>query len=172
MRTLTVYVAGQLKPETWDALGQFNGDFSDFVEIPTDDVFAYGNVIARYWSEGKDFAVVEPDIVVRADVIDAFRTCPEGYCAFPYPWLTDIGPALGCTRFRHSFIAKYPTAVEEVIRQNIAWNQFDVVFMRHILARKYGEQPHVHLPPVQHLNERKQLMEGASTTPLMSVPHW
>lgn len=172
MRTVTCYVPGGLHPETMDALQSFAATRVevDLVELPAGDEHAYRRMIAYYWRQGEDFMVVEPDILIREDVIDAFMDCDCEYGCFPYAWLTDVGPALGCTWFRSSFLEEYPEAVLET--GLVSWRQLDVVLMRHVLARKYHEQPHVHLPAVQHLNPEKQLMEGRDPAPLMEVPHW
>jgi hypothetical protein len=173
MKVVTAYIAGALREETLEALGEFWGLRKlDLHILDAKDQFAYGQIIQGYWERGETFMVVEPDIVIRKDVVDAFLHCECEYGCFPYPWLTDVGPALGCTWFRSSFLKKYPEAMREVNETRVMWNQIDVVLMRHVLARKHGEQPHVHLPPVEHLNPDKQLMAEASDIPLMSVPHW
>jgi hypothetical protein len=175
VKVVTVYTPGSLHNETLNALERYVlgwGVNLELTEISADDPFAYARVLAGYWQAGEDFMVVEPDIVVRPDIIQAFRTCPCLYGCFPYAWLTDVGPALGCTWFRAEFTAKYPNAMREVQAENVSWNQVDVVLMRHILARKHKEQPHVHLPAAKHLNPKKQLMEGRPAQPLMTVPLW
>lgn len=140
--------------------------------VDDEDIYGYGRILSQYWKAGQDFAVVEPDIVVRPDVVCDFLYCKHEYCCYPYAWTTNVGPALGCTWFRSDFLKRYPDAMSEVLRRHVSWRQVDVVLMRHILARQYGEQPHVHLPPVKHLNERKQLLPEADSTPLMEVPLW
>ena len=143
-----------------------------FWEIDPDDPFQYGRILADYWQQGESFAVVEPDIVIREDVAEAIMSCKCDYGCFPYAWRTDVGPALGCTWFRAPFLARYPDAMKKVQAQNVTWRQLDVVLMRHVLAREYGEQPHVHLPAVEHLNPDKQLLPDASREPMLYVPHW
>lgn len=172
MRTLTCYVPGGLREETVDALSaQSTRLHVTLVQIPKEDPYAYGHAIQKMWWAQEDFFIVEPDIVIRPDVADAALNCGCEYGCFPYAWLTDVGPALGCTWFKKSFLQKYPHAVDRIVGA-ITWKQFDCVLMRHILAREHGEQPHVHLPPVEHLNPEKQLLPEASPVPLMEVPHW
>jgi hypothetical protein len=79
---------------------------------------------------------------------------------------------LGCTRWSHDFIARHPDAVRRANRNGVTWRQFDVVLMRHVLARELGEQPLVLLPPVVHLNEAKALLPDADPTPMTEVPVW
>jgi hypothetical protein len=171
VRLVTCYTEGNLREETKDAIWHHWGD-SDFHVLSAEDPFAYGKVLRDYWNAGTGFFVVEPDIVIRADVVEAALWCECPYGCFPYPWLTDIGPALGCTWFRGSFTKKYPKAMDEVLNSRVSWKQLDVTLMRTILAKQYGEQPHVHLPPVAHLNEEKALLASANPVPLMEVPTW
>lgn len=174
MKIVTVATPGAWRDESRRAIWKHwpKPNIHNFHPIEAGDPKAYGLILQYYWELGEDFAVVEPDIVIREDVADAFRDCECLYGAFPYEWLTDVGPALGCTWFRSAFLQKHPDAMREVLAKNISWRQLDVVLMRHILAREYGEQPHVHLPPVEHLNEKKKLMPGANQEPMMHVPHW
>lgn len=176
MKVITCYTPGLLRPQTAAALAhamQLRPEILwEIWPLNPDDFRAYGDALQGEWWRREGFAVVEPDIVIRPDVADAFIDCPEPYCAFPYPWLTDVGPALGCTRFRREFLEAFPTAMDEVQAEGVSWQQVDVVLMRHVLARKYGQQPHVHLPAVEHLNPAKQLLPEASPVPLMQVPHW
>lgn len=173
MLVLCCFVDGKLQDETAQALTRFflPGELY-FNTVDPEEPFAYAELLDVFWRSGNDFAVVEPDIVIRADVAEAFRNCPEPYCCFPYVWKTDVGPALGCTRFRGSLTSRFPHAVRDIINSRITWRQMDVVLMRHTLARDNGIQPHVHLPAVKHLNPDKQLLPEASPEPLLSVPLW
>lgn len=172
MKIVTVCIPGQLTRETRNSLRKhWRRPLETNVHfIEKEDPFAYVNLISDYWKQGESFAVVEPDIVIRKDVAEAFTSCECLYGCFPYNWTTDVGPALGCTWFRAEFLKEYPDAMEKVKAKNVTWRQLDVVLMRHVLAREYGQQPHVHLPAVQHLN--KPLLPEASPEPMMSVPHW
>ena len=157
-----------LRPETIQALSDFwQGDIH-YSLLDAGDVFSYSYLLSAYWDLGESFAVIEPDIVIRADVDDAFHNCPEPYCCFPYAWQTHVGPALGCTRFRAEFLARFPDAMQKATRHRIGWRQLDVVLLRHVLAREYKQQPHVHLPPVEHLNPRQQARADAPL--LLEVP--
>ena len=174
LRVVTVHVPGALRTETLRAAAKATIAHPEldwrFWEIKEEDELAYGRIITEHWTAGEDFAVVEPDIVIRDDVADGFLSCSEPYCAWPYSWLTDVGPALGCTRFRGEFTRRYPDAMDRA--HGVSWRQLDVVLMRHVLVREHSEQPHVHLPPVEHLNEAKRLLPEASREPLMTLPDW
>lgn len=175
MRIVTVYKPGTLRDETQEAMDRLM-PFADWhrVELVTDDARAYGRILADAWAwclaRRSGLFVLEPDIVIRDDVRDAFIFCPEPYCAFPYELLTDVMPALGCTRFSAAFIWKYPNLMRDGVATRVGFRQFDIVVQRHMLVQQYGEQPHVHLPPVEHLNPEKRLRPDASPEPLMSLP--
>lgn len=176
MKILTCFTPGGLHKETEAAMlasldAHPNRDimWKRFTVQP-DDPTAYGKIIAQHWSFTDSLAIVEPDIVVRPDVLDAFLNCPEPYCAFPYDLSTDVMCALGCTRFSASFIGRYPSLMREAVGENASWFQFDIVVQRKLLVDRHGEQPHVHLPKVEHLNEAKALRPDASPEPLMSIP--
>lgn len=171
MKVVTCFIPGSLRDETLDALVK-HAENLQLIVIDPDDQYAYGKAIAKQWRLGESFMVVEPDNVIREDVMDAADNCGCEYGCFPYEWVTNIGPALGCTWFKDTFIAKYPAAVEMAGPRIVSWRQFDVMLMRRVLAAKYHEQPHVHLPPVEHLNEAKKLRPDADPTPLMEVPLW
>lgn len=169
------YTPGQLRQETRDALKTHALHRTEicFVRIDPTDPYAYGKRLAEEWHRQRSFALCEPDIVYREDVVDAFLDCPEGYCAYPYELATDCMPALGCTRFRASFLRKYPDAMEETLRRRVGFRQLDVTLQRAILVREHGEQPHVHLPKVEHLNpEKSPLRPDANPEPLMTLPAW
>lgn len=171
MKTVTCFIPGTLRDETLKALLANSRNIELRINDPDDDT-CYGKTIREYWRRGEDFMVVEPDVVIRNDVMIAAENCSCEYGCFPYAWMTNVGPALGCTWFRSSFLKKYPDACDEAGAGQISWRQFDVILMRSVLARKYKEQPHVHLPEVVHLNEAKALLPDADPTPMMEVPEW
>jgi hypothetical protein len=160
---------GIIRTETRQAIEEhWDGEWHTY-EVNPKDQFYYGRILSSYWAAARDFWVVEPDIVIRPDVIDTVRTCGCDYGCYPYPWLTHIGPALGCTWFRTPILHRQPDAMDYVTGSRVGWRQLDVILMRHALARR-GEQPHIHHPSVEHLNPRKQLQADADPTPMSSVP--
>ncbi len=122
----------------------------EFVDVSATDT-SYGALIMQLWREQEPFLIVEPDIVVSPSQYAALAVCDCEYGAFPYEWATNLGPALGCTFFGEGLLAAVP--VPNLAR--VSWRQLDTYLMRDILGHKYGWQPHVHLPAVQHLNPDK-----------------
>lgn len=164
-----------LKAETRRALlAHADGHELDFVFVGESDT-AYCELLQAVWAEGKAFAIVEHDIVIGPATIPGFDSCPEPYCAAPYAWTTQVGPALGCTRFRTELLDLVPDAMEQVAAMPSNWGaaghhrQLDVFLMRRVLRDRHGLQPHVHLPPVEHLNPKQALLPSASPEPRMEV---
>lgn len=104
-------------------------------------------------SSPKGFVIWEHDIVLAPEQLDSLVGCERSYCAFPYPWTTNLAPALGATKFGSNLLMEMPTPK----LAGISYRQLDVALMRFILGRVHHRQPHVHLPPAEHLNERQAL---------------
>jgi hypothetical protein len=118
---------------------------------------AYADLVCELWARGDGFAIVEHDIVVRPDVIDAFEQHPAPYIAYPYRWGQAVGVALGCTRFSSDFLGRFPHAAELARRIPGTygpghWRQYDVWLMGAVLRDYYGVQPVGLLPAVEHRN--------------------
>lgn len=181
LRIICCHIEGQLRDETRDALMQHAAGraWVEFHQLPADNPRAYGEHLAREWQasvrdavESIDLAIVEPDIVIDASVVGDFLGCPCNYGGRPYSWGPEVGIALGCTRFRASFISRYPDAMQRAVDTHVSFRQLDVVLQRHILVREHNEQPHLCGPTVVHLNPLKQLREDANPTPLATLPAW
>ena len=115
---------------------------------------AYAELIMELWtSSPKGFVVWEHDVVLTPEQLDSLVECERSYCAFPYPWTTNLAPALGATKFGSRLLMEIPTPK----LTGISHRQLDVALMRFILGRVHHQQPHVHLPPAEHMNERQAL---------------
>lgn len=172
MILVTVTIPGALREETLQAIHDHWLGEHRIHTIQPGDSTGYQRILTDYWEAQEDFCVIEPDIVINQNVSNALLTCDCGYGCFPYAWTTNIGPALGCTWFRQTFLQAYPDAMKQTAARGVTWRQLDVILMRHVLAKTHGCQPHIHLPEVQHLNPNKQLLKEASREPLTYVPDW
>ncbi len=141
-----------LRQETLDCLLAANaaGVRVEFRNVRTSPT-AYAELITELWAERRGFLIVEEDMSFTVEQLQSLIKCDRPYCANPYEWTTNIGPALGFTKFGARVLRDVPTPN----LHGVAWNQVDYVLMRTILGRTHHRQPHLHLPPVQHLNEEK-----------------
>ena len=175
LRVVVHYVPGLLRHETEDALAVYSTPRSSVEYRPVDprDPTDYGKKIAAMWREcaesSDDLVLIEHDVEIGPTTLFDFRACSHLYCGNPFAWVTNVGVAMGCTRFRAEFIEEFAFAVDEALAIAPHFRQFDVIFQRRVLAKRYGAQPHVHAPVV-HLNEEKRLRPGASPVPLEGVP--
>lgn len=163
MRIVCPHV-GSPHPRTREALQSFSLQKPcsvEYVNVGGSDT-AYSELVCDLWAAGESFAIVEHDIVVRPDVLEAFATDPAPFIAYPYCWITNVGVALGCNRFSGEFVQAYPTAAAKAANVSGAygrghWREFDYFLIRLILEERYGQVPKIGLPPVEHLNPEKQL---------------
>lgn len=162
--------------EAWQTIPDGQRPQIDIYNLADDPDYGYGKLLARHWADGDTFCVVEHDVIVHPTVFDEFDACSEPYCAFPYPLGPYVAPALGCTRFRAELLAELPDVMERVLKvpTNYGdpghWRQLDTVLMRTVLLNRYGRQPHIHLPAVEHANPEKQCAPGAPLR--LEVPAW
>lgn len=115
--------------------------------------YDYWRVFCDYWEPSYDLTIVEHDVVIRPDVLEAFNTCPEPWCAFPYD---DHSPAdaeawanmLGCTRFRKEIIEALPATLKAVEERFRDWHYLCDGIGR--ILRTAGYTHHWHGPAVHH----------------------
>jgi len=72
---------------------------------------AYWQAVNSRWNDEQDLMLIEQDIVIRADVVQSFLSCPKSWCVFPYAMPGyGLAESLGCTRFRKEAMAAVPVA--------------------------------------------------------------
>jgi hypothetical protein len=140
-----------LWPETEAALRQY-APHAEFIDV-SGSVYAYWELLRDLWAEGRDFLVVEHDVVIRAGVIDELESCPEWFCAFAYPYraipsadIEILKAPLGCTRYRSQLMVKRP---ELFAGAPLHWEKLNAL-VEVSLLRGAVCLPHTHLPPVAH----------------------
>jgi hypothetical protein len=73
----------------------------DYVEVDADR--GYLDLMRSLWTAGKDFTIVEHDVVVQPGQLPRLTLCPQGWCCFTeYP---GGPPTFSIVRFRSEFIA-------------------------------------------------------------------
>lgn len=162
MNIMLGYVDGRLHPETVHSLDYYSLGTAEYVDA-SGDPFAYWRAMSRFWVSGDDLMTVEHDNVIHGQVIPQFLECPEPWCSFGYPTkpgepynLLVVG--LGCTRFRKELLAACPPHLVDEVQGACkdcrgvpgCWRHCDVRIRTVLYAAGY--KPHVHYPPVGHLN--------------------
>lgn len=173
MRLIVPYAANSerdcpgLRQETVAALVEHSPIQPVFHDVSSSEA-AYFSLLKSEWELcnllGQDLMVVEHDVVIHDTVVEGFLDCPEPWCAYPYRMGENVIPALGCTRFRHELIwwtqdmwpkvalfgqaGNYDDGVGVIPPKH--WGRLDVRIDAVLMP--LGLRPHVHQPPVGHLN--------------------
>ncbi len=125
----------------------------EYIDTSTSDT-AYAELIMHLWKTSPDgFNIIEQDMGFRPEELDALLECECAYGALPYAWTTNIGPALGATKFGAELLTNVPAPS----LAGTHYRQVDIAVLRIHLGQHHHRQPHLHLPPIQHLNERQAL---------------
>jgi hypothetical protein len=148
--TLNPALRVALEMERLDAVFIRTGGFKD----------DYWNFFEHWWQTGSSFILLEQDNVPFPGALQAMWDCPEGWCVHEYLIQTKYTWALGCTKFSAPFINQFPDLMKEALSGHIwadyesrAWWELDVR-VNQTLLRLYGQEPHIHQPPVLHLNPK------------------
>jgi len=119
----------------------------ELVKVTKDD--GYWRMLRDTWEEGKEFFVVEQDVVVWLGAIGVMQDCPEPWCSLPTVCHGRIIPTtFGCVKFSSLLIQQRPGFWDDI---PTTWFHLDSGF-----ADKIGWPyiaPHVHEPIATHLNE-------------------
>ncbi len=143
--------AGPPYPETLLSLAA-SGYKVEYRDTSASDT-AYAELVMELWRDGEGFVVVEADMAFPPEALHRLVKCERGLCAGVYPWSTNIGCALGFTKFGTSLLEN----VNVPNLHGIPYRQVDIAVLRLHLGQKHHRQPHLHLPPIRHLNEHQAL---------------
>jgi hypothetical protein len=119
---------------------------------------AYFDLLYELWSAGDGFIVVEQDVIVRPDTIDALLQCSMPWCMYPIPYLGSTYPGLGCVKFSESVLRQSPNAMARVAGMSDAthpakhWCRLDAWLQYRVLPQD-GHERHIHQPPLGHYRE-------------------
>jgi len=118
---------------------------------------AYYDLLARLWSDGRTFAVVEHDIVIGPDTLDSLAACPHDWCSCPYRYGNTTTHGLGCVKFSAELIARNPDAMIRVgvmsdgSHERRHWCRLDA-WLQGVVLPNAGEIRHEHSDEVTHLD--------------------
>ena len=120
-----------------------------YVDVSASD-WSYWELTASLWSDGREFVLIEHDVVPPPGAVRAMLACPKPWCAVPYRQGSLVGTAFGCTKFSAAIIARHPDAVSRILPQHRGWDGLDSMVIGTL--RRNGEVEHVHQPPAWHLH--------------------
>jgi len=129
---------------------------------------AYAELLCKLWARGEGWINCEHDVVPHKGQLQELADCPEPYCAVPVPLAVYLAPCMSLTKFSGEFLRQFPDVMQRVMRVPTNYGppghfrQLDTCVQQTVLLRRYGLQPHCHLPPAIHLNpEKSQLVPDA-----------
>jgi len=109
----------------------------------------YWTLLRDTWAEGKEFFIVEHDVLVWMGAIRKMKECEEDWCALPTICRGRIiTTTFGCVRFGQNTIERNPDFWDDI---PTTWFHLDAGF-----SDKMGWpyiRPHAHWPAATHLNE-------------------
>ena len=163
MRLLVPFAT--LRDETRAAL-EADGRKAEYVRVGPDTPEAYFELLRSIWAEGREFTVIEHDIVVYPGALAELEACSNPWCGKPYMLSTGVaGHCLGCTRFSEELVRAEPDAIEATaqLRHDDAtgrrhYGRLDSRLREVLEGRGYTFC--THWPAVEHLNPA-QVFRGA-----------
>jgi hypothetical protein len=145
-----IYPYVKIFPEALAALAGWPVEMAD---TSADDE-AYWRLLKDLWTAGRDFVLVEQDMVVPEDALDRLLGCTEEWCGVPYRLYGNYGVWHGVTRYRGSLTRRLP-GLPDAIRDR-RWESLDSAWINHLRAAGYPEA-HWHWPAAKHLRETPDL---------------
>jgi hypothetical protein len=119
----------------------------ELIKVGKDD--GYWRLLRDAWAEGKEFYIVEQDVIVWQGGIRQLSNCGEDWCTFPTMCHGRmISTTLGAVKFGQQMVERNPGLFDDI---ETTWFHLDAS-----IADKMGWpyiRPHAHWPPATHLNE-------------------
>jgi hypothetical protein len=136
VRVVFPYTSGH--PEAEAALGA-HAPGAERVDVSWSSL-AYGLLFVELWLRGEAFCLIEHDVVIDADTLPRFESCPE-------PWCVD-GTAFECVWFRPEKLR--PDLFAELVigtpqGSRLHWERLSNT-IDNALTLERGERVHVHEP--------------------------
>jgi hypothetical protein len=149
VKVVIPFVQGRLADETRQWGERHRADFVDL----TEDDHGYFKLITRLWREGRQFVVVEEDIVPALGQVEAMWACDEQWCAGVHKLHADAPEvwSLGLMRFSSALIERVPVAgLAGAMGQDKRWQRLDLCLYPVIRTGGFAD-PHLHGPAGRHL---------------------
>ena len=152
MRIVVPYT--QINPLTAKSLENYQVDYIDVSQT----VESYWRLMVDIWETKCSTLIVEHDMEINDRAIRQAKYCACEWSVSPYcgPARQVLSAALGCTRFRASFMAKNPDLLSKVGSIDDAgpaivlrdWRRLDARILG--VLRDRGYKPHLHTPVLHH----------------------
>lgn len=170
MLIIVPYVSGMLQPKTARTPG------AEFVELPASDPYAYWRLIKRLYEHGDDWCIIEQDIVITQEQLDALDTCTEPWCVYGYHRGGVVFAALGTLRLRREVMVAYPNLLTFDTPEHVYFDQCDGTLygkLRNVNLKEHRHEPNVghEQSAVRVLHEWKVCREPMAV-PLGSSSVW
>ena len=112
---------------------------------------SYWRLLKRLWEERETFVLVEHDIIPWPGAIAALWACDSPWCTYEYPLENySILAGFGCTLVRDVLMEAVPNVWDEAPETH--WWGLDSWLSHKSLSLLGRDKPHLHAPPVTHLN--------------------
>lgn len=157
MRIVVPYSEGGPSAQTLLALLSPPNDFEARFMWATE---SYCDLLTELWAAGRDFAIVEQDIVVLQDTMVGFEQCRYPWCSAGYAYLGSKSyHGNGCVRYRASVMADHPDLMAVVAEYQDDrhtkghWCSLDAAMQRELHRRRvtrctdHGTVGHLHTVP-------------------------
>lgn len=114
------------------------------------DEHAYRDSLAALWAKGEQFINLEGDVAPWPGALTELWECPQPWCVFAYLIHQAMNAnGIGCVKFSADFIKQMSQVWTKYPRSEVYnWRSLDAMLLHEAEPMK----PHVHTPPVLHLN--------------------
>lgn len=124
---------------------------------PLNDAEAYSRLMRQIWAAGETTVIIEQDVLPWPGAIRELLECPCCWGSNSYLYQGGIGIShmLGCAKLSAELIRRLPGLWDSPVD----WSLIDQHLFR--AAQAVHLEPHLHRPPVLHINPR-ELGAGAA----------
>ncbi len=147
----------ELEPETRDAI-DLTGRQCEYVDVSGSDD-AYWALLAELWKAGREFCIIEHDVVPGRGSLDELEDCPGDWCSFAVAYGTGAHAGLGCVKFSTRLLGQLPYALERIearcddTHPPKHWCRLDAWLNEYL--RNHEQRPCIHIPALTHLRDEE-----------------
>lgn len=153
-----------LYPETRECLDRDVGPVVRYIPLRKEDPEHYFWILRQMWALQQTVIVIEQDISWEPGQLNALWNCGRPWCAREYEMTTRFMAGLGFTKFSGAMMARYPDLWDRISRIDDDgvpprhWVRNDTRMDRILHDDFNCDGPHIHQPPVRHLNPKQAIL--------------